>query len=102
MNPEQAKQFLQEGKPFDSVGDADRSILSDAVKVRNAIAHRSGRAISLFRTNVPGVDVLPSNRQFPGPYLRREYRAFPTQRWIDLYFDTMEIVGRRLVSDWRR
>jgi hypothetical protein len=95
-----ATRFLNEGKPFAAVADAERSVLASAVRVRHAIAHKSGHAMAIFRDKVPGVDALPPNRRFPGPYLRRVYRAHPAARWIDLYLDTMEIVALRLVVDW--
>ena len=95
-----AKRFLNEGKPFSEIEESDRNILAQAALVRNAIAHRSESALMRFRTRVNGVDLLPSNRQFPGAYLRRVYRAHPTQTWNELYLDTLDKVGVLLASSW--
>ncbi len=94
------KLYLNEGKPFTEIDNADRGILAQAVLVRNAIAHRSGHALSRFRDDVAGVAGLPPHRRFPGPLLRKQYRAFPTQQWHELYFDTFEKVAFRLARNW--
>ncbi len=71
------KMYLNDGKPFTEVEDDDRQILAQATLIRNAIAHRSTFALAKFRKDIRGVGSLPSNRQFPGPLLRKTYRAFP-------------------------
>jgi hypothetical protein len=95
-----AKRFLNDGKPFSEVDQTDRNILAQAVLVRNAIAHRSDAALLKFRKDVTGVGILPPQRQFPGTYLRRPYRAHPIQTWNGLYLDTLEKVGMQLVKGW--
>jgi hypothetical protein len=95
-----AKRYLNSGKPFSDVDSSDREILSKAVLIRNAIAHRSSVALEKFRKDVNGVNLIPAHRQFPGTYLRRVYRSYPTETWSDLYFDTLEKVGARLASSW--
>jgi hypothetical protein len=95
-----AKRFFHEGKPFSDIHESDRSILAQAMFIRNAIAHRSASAIKKFRKDVSGVDQLPPHRQFPGSYLRRNYRANPTQTWNTLYLDTFDKVSTILTSSW--
>jgi hypothetical protein len=95
-----AKRFLRDGKPFSDVVETDRHILSQAMLVRNAIAHRSESAIGKFRRDVSGVSAIVAHRQFPGPYLRRMYRSHPQATWNDLYLDTFEKVGRQLALAW--
>jgi hypothetical protein len=95
-----SKRFLNNGKPFSDVDSADQHILAQAVLVRNAIAHRSDTAIKVFRSKVSGVNSLPANRQQPGAYLRRVYRAHPVASWNDLYLDTLEKVGGQLSLSW--
>jgi hypothetical protein len=95
-----ARRFLHEGKPYSDIQDSDRSILAQAMFVRNAIAHRSDLAMKRFRKDVSGVDQLPLHRQFPGPYLRRNFRANPTQTWNTLYLDTFDKVSIILTSSW--
>ena len=62
-----ARLYLNDGHPFTDVADDQCDLLSQAVKTRNAIAHRSRTATVKFRRDVPGVDALPRNRQRPGP-----------------------------------
>jgi hypothetical protein len=95
-----AKRFLNEGKPFSEVDESDRNILAQAVLVRNAIAHHSKSALERFQTGVNGVDLLSPNKRFPGAYLRRVYRAHPTQTWNELYLNTLDKVGVLLASSW--
>lgn len=95
-----ATRFLNGGLPFDAVDPSDRNILTQAVAVRNAVAHKSPAALKKFRTRVNGVASLPPHRQFPGPYLRRMYRAHPDATWNDLYLDTVEKVGANLANAW--
>jgi hypothetical protein len=97
---EVATRFLNEAHPFSDVEEADKNILAQAVMVRNAIAHRSDVALTRFRQIVNGVPSLPRNRQYPGPYLRRSFRAHPNATWNDLYLDTVEKVGVKLAESW--
>lgn len=92
--------YLNEGKPFTTVDKDDQEILAQAWLIRNAIAHRSSHALAKFRQSVTGVNTLPPNRQFPGPLLRRIYRAFPNQQWYQLYFDTFDKVALFLARSW--
>ncbi len=91
-----AKRFLRDGRPFTDVEPNDLHILSDGMKIRNAIAHRSGHAMKVFRRDVAGTDSLPLSRCVPGVLLRYSYRARPTQEYQELYFQTFEKVVRFL------
>ena len=91
-----AKRFLRDGRPFTDVEPNDLQILSDGMKIRNAIAHRSGHAMKVFRQDVAGTGSLPSSRCLPGVLLRYNYRAQPTQEYQELYFQTFEKVVRFL------
>jgi hypothetical protein len=95
-----AKLFLNDGKPFSLVTDAEKKILADAILVRNAIAHKSSFALAKFRSQVPGVDSLPRNRRLPGAYLRRTYRAYPNETWYDLYLQTFDGISQTVASSW--
>lgn len=97
---EVSERFLNGGRPFADVDATDQQILAQAVLVRNAIAHRSDAAMITFRQKVNGVNSLPINKQVPGAYLRRVYRAYPVQSWNDLYLDTLEKVGANLGGAW--
>lgn len=95
-----AKRFLVDGRPFVDVDENDQRIIGQALLIRNAIAHRSGAALKKFREKVPGVKALSPNRQFPGPFLRRVYKAHPDQTWLSLYLDTLEKAGMKLAVSW--
>ena len=98
-----AKLYLRDGRPFTDIGvvmPAERQLLSEAVLVRNAIAHRSDYAMRQFRTKVPGVDRLPPNRQFPGPHLKKVFRIQPEQQYIEAYFGCFEAMAGTLYRAW--
>jgi len=95
-----SKMYLHEGRPFSEVPIAQREMLAHAMKIRNAIAHRSSYAVKVFRKDVPGVGQLPANRRTPGVLLKRVYRRGPDERYLDLYFDSYEFVVKFLVHRW--
>lgn len=95
-----ARAFLFDGRPFTTIAEQDADLLSQVVKTRNAIAHRSEKAMRQFRKEVPGVDLLPPWRRFPGPFLRSVFRAAPSQRRIDLYFNVLVVVAKRIADSW--
>lgn len=95
-----AKSYLHEGRPFTLVPDSDVELLLQAVRVRNAIAHRGPKATTEFRKMVPGVDSLPPSHRFPGPFLMSEFRANPVQKRIQLYVTAFLRVGRQLLDGW--
>ena len=97
---EMAKVFLNDGLPFTLIDQPDRDLLSQSVKIRNAIAHKSRRAVSDFKRDVPGVNMLPSNRQVPGVFLRTIFRRDPIQKRIDLYFANYLRVLSEVVGRW--
>jgi hypothetical protein len=94
------KRYLNQGHPFTDIDATDQQLLVQAVLVRNAIAHRSSYALVKFRATVPGVTSLASHRQLPGPFLRRTYKAFPLQTYLDLYLDTFEKVAQTVAKAW--
>jgi hypothetical protein len=95
-----AERFIAGGGPFAELTDDDRRLLKQVSIIRNAIAHRSDKAVTDFRAKVPGVDVLPPHRRLPGTLLRRVFRAHPPQTWQAFYLETLQRVGRSLASTW--
>lgn len=95
-----AERFIADGGPFSALSDDDMRLLKQISLIRNAIAHRSDRAVEDFRAKVPGVDVLPAHRRFPGTLLRRVFRAHPAQNWNAFYLETLQRIGRSLCSTW--
>lgn len=99
---EHARYFLAEGEPFNSLPNGERGQLKEAVYVRNAIAHRSKHALSMFREKVPGVDALPPNRRTPGSFLASVFRTAPLQTRHEFYFSTFYRTGGLIAAAWRR
>ncbi len=95
-----ARLYVNDGQPFASVPDADRSLLAQVQYTRNAIAHRSESATNEFKVKVPGVGSLPVNRQRPGPFLRTSYRTNPRQSRSELYLGTMARIASDVASSW--
>lgn len=82
-----AKAFFRGGRPFSSVSDGDRAFLNQTVWIRNAIAHRSRHALSVFdKQVVADLSLAPRDRKVaaflrttftisPPPQTRYEYYA---------------------------
>ena len=95
-----ASLFVNAGRPFSQISEANQTHLQQAMWIRNAIAHESDFAMRLFREKVPGVSSLPPNRRTPGHFLRFEFRTSPTQRRSELYFAAMKSAARELENSW--
>jgi hypothetical protein len=95
-----AKTFLTDPVPFDITDQGARSLLSQSVKIRNAIAHQSAFALKTFRAKVNGVENLPLNRRYPGPFLRQVFRTSPTQTRHELYTSALKSVAQAVASAW--
>jgi hypothetical protein len=95
-----AARFMRSPVPFDVPDVGDRSLLADAVRVRNAIAHRGAFALNTFRRKVTGVSSLPSNRRYPGPFLRQVFRTAPAQTRHELYFSTLYRIASEAITRW--
>jgi hypothetical protein len=95
-----AKTFLTAPVPFDIQDQGARSLLAQSVKIRNAIAHQSPFALKTFRTKVSGVEDLPPNRRYPGPFLRQVFRASPAQTRHELYTSALKNVAEAVASAW--
>jgi hypothetical protein len=95
-----ARRFPKAPVPFEVLDGGDRSRLADVVKVRNAIAHRSPHALGTFRTKVTGVNTLPLNRRYPGPFLRQVFRVAPDQTRHELYLLTLSKAASEIRAQW--
>jgi hypothetical protein len=96
-----SKLYLNEGKPFTDVPAADRDLLADIIKTRNAIAHGKGYALDKYRSDVNGVTSLSPSRQFPGPFLRYVYKMHPDETYLELYLTTLGKVSNFLSNQWK-
>jgi hypothetical protein len=95
-----ASRFLKPPIPFDIPDLGDRSRLSDALRIRNAIAHRSPFALDTFRKKVMGVGTLAANRRYPGPFLRQEFRTAPPQTRHELYLSSLFKISADIAARW--
>lgn len=90
--------YLHNGAPFTTLTESDEQELRHVSWIRNAIAHRTSHAVSVFRRNVPGVDTLPRNRRNPGPFLRHCFRTAPPQSYYVLYTATLKRIALHLAA----
>ena len=92
--------FVNQGRPISAVSDQNRTLLQQAVRIRNAIAHESSFAIGKFRASVPGVSALPRSKRSPGAFLRHEFRKAPSQRRYELYFAAYQSAAYEIADAW--
>lgn len=92
--------FVANGRPFSEVSDTNRTHIQQAFWIRNAIAHESSFARRIFREKVPGVDILPTSKRFPGAFLRHQFRVSPSQRRFELYFAAFQSAAREIAAAW--
>ena len=70
-----AKSLFDGGRPFDLLEPADRRAGADLHVTRNAVAHRSGRAMRAFRNEVVRDKPLPAAQKTPIGYLRGPHQG---------------------------
>ena len=97
---ELAALFINQGRPISAVSEHNRTLLQQAVQIRNAIAHESSFAMKNFRANVPGVSALPRSKRSPGAFLRHEFRQEPSQRRYELYYVAYQSAAREIAGAW--
>ena len=97
---ELAALFIDNGRPISAVTEPNRTLLQQAVWIRNAIAHESSFALEKFRTRVPGVASLPRTKRSPGAFLRHEFRVAPSQRRYELYFAAYQSAASEIAAAW--
>ena len=97
---ELAALFIKRGLPFSAVSEPNCTLLQQAVRIRNAIAHESSFATEKFRASVPGVSALPRSKRSPGAFLRHEFRQAPSQRRYELYFAAYQTAAQEIAGAW--
>jgi hypothetical protein len=102
--PKKAKElyglYLRESGPLSAISESNQTYIQQAMWIRNAIAHSSDFAVTTFRSRVPGVSSLPPIKRHPGPFLRHEFRASPSQRRLDLYLTAFRSAAAEFALDW--
>ncbi len=92
--------LVPSGMPVATIDEPSRTLLQQAGWIRNAIAHESDHALQLFRKKVPGVEQLHSNKRYPAPFLRHEFRQSPIQRRLDVYFAAFQKSAEDMGRAW--
>lgn len=92
--------FVNNGRPISAVTQRNRTLLEQATRIRNAIAHDSSVAKKKFREGVPGVSALPRPKRTPGAFLRHEFRQQPSQRRCEVYFTAFRNAATEIARAW--
>jgi hypothetical protein len=74
-----AEVFFTGGRPFTLLSKPLKDDIQKCVWIRNAIAHRSDHARTVFLRNVVGSLSLPPRERIPSGYLRSILAAYPKQ-----------------------
>ncbi len=80
---ERAEIYLNGGRPFSELSDADRSAIKNISLIRHAIAHRGDHAKKVFREKVIGAMALLPVEKKPAGFLRSQ--ANNGQRRFEVY-----------------
>ena len=80
-----AKLYLKEGRPFTDLDRGDKSQLKTISVIRNAIAHKSPYALSMFQKMVIGSIPLLQNERNPAGFLRTRISSGPAQTRFEVY-----------------
>ena len=91
-----AEKLFQGARPFSLLTDAQTDILDKAVKVRNAIAHKSRHSLSTFERIVIGTTPLPPRERTPAGYLRGMLMAAPPRTRFEYYASELSTIARTL------
>src|SRR5439155_20233650 len=91
-----AETFFTGGRPFCSLSSADLNEIEKLVILRNAIAHRSSHALSLFQRKVTAPLPLRPREKSPVGFLRSHFRITPPQTRFEATMATIVDLGRKL------
>jgi hypothetical protein len=94
----QAKRLFQGARPFSLVSDSQTQVLDRAVKIRNAIAHKSRHSLSTFEKRVIGSTPVPPREATPAGYLRGLLMAAPPRTRFEDYTSSLASIARLLAK----
>jgi hypothetical protein len=78
--------FYHDGVPFSTLNPAEKGYLTQAMTIRNAIAHKSPYSDKKFHDQIIAhASGLPISHQSPAGYLRYVYRTGPDQTKFENY-----------------
>jgi hypothetical protein len=92
-----AKIYFVDGKPFTLVTDLQKGKISDYHKIRNAIAHKSKKAIKEFHALISISTLLP-NEKTPQGYLRSKPIRAIGKTQLEIISDELEAISFTLCN----
>lgn len=93
-----ARLFFREGLPFTMLNPTDKDLIIECLRIRNAMAHKSRYALSVFERNVLANKNLMSKERTPVGYLRSEFRVSPRQTRYEYYLGRIADIARKLCA----
>jgi hypothetical protein len=94
-----AKWYLNGGRPFTNLDDAERSTIKTIQTIRNAIAHSSDHALRKFRQSVIGNQSLLPRERTPAGFLRSQLTNAPMQRRIEVYVAELGSIAAKICGN---
>ena len=91
-----AEIYFRDGLPFKSLLPNEKRLLKSIHLTRNAIAHKSSHAISLFEREVIGTIPITSAERTPAGFLRSQFRKAPQQNRFENFVYELASIARRL------
>lgn len=79
-----AEIFFRGGRPFSSLGNAEKSDLTFLHLIRNCVAHKSRASLGSFEHELTKRHSLPPSQHTPARYLRSGFSAGQTRFQIEL------------------
>lgn len=94
---EKAKIYLVDGKPFTLVSKIQKGKIADYHKIRNAIAHKSKKAMKEFTSIISISTLLPSERT-PQGYLRNTPSSATGKTQLEIISDELTAISFTLCN----
>ena len=92
-----AKIYLVDGKPFTLVDNIQKDKISNYHKIRNAIAHKSKKAMKEFNTIISISTLLPNERT-PQGYLRNKPSRATGKTQLEIISDELAAISFTLCN----
>ena len=92
-----AKTYFQDGKPFTLLTNIETDKLSNYQKIRNAIAHKSKKAMREFEKIIDNLILLPHERE-PRGYLRNIPNATTGKSQLELIGDELDAIAHKICN----
>lgn len=93
---EQAERLFRGGRPFSLLSKSQIETLLRAMRIRNAIAHRSRHSLSVFERLVIGSTPVGLRESTPAGYLRGLLMASPPRTRFEDYAASLAAIARLL------